>query len=299
MNHRWSVFVILALLGYMFVISENSSAATGETLQVSFINVGKGDAILIHDSSGFDVLIDGGKPLGGPKVLKYLREQGVEDIDVMIATHAHIDHIGGLKEILHDKDLPVHQVLYSGYPGDTPIWDEFEEAVQDRGLTLTAAQYPMTYTWGTTTAYVLNPVSDLEKTTQNDKSVVILLDHADIEFIFTGDISASVEAAILSRYTSLEAEILKVAHHGSEYGSSATFLAALSPLEAVITVGANPSGYPHEDTLNRLQAAGARIWRTDQSGTIVVSSDGMSHLVNGLMPLRYRLYLTPIVETNH
>ena len=249
------------------------------------------------------MLIDGGKPLAGPKVIDYLREQGVDEIDVMVATHAHKDHIGGLIEVLQETDIPVHQILYNGDSGDTEIWADFAEAVRDRRLTLTAAHYPMTYTWGTSTAYVLNPVSDLLELnqvndSQNSKSIVILLDHADVEFLFTGDIGASVEAALLSRANPISAEILKVAHHGAGSSSTAPFLAAVSPAEVIISVGKNPSGYPSRETLDRLLAAGARIWRTDQTGTIVVLSDGISYSVNGILPLGYKVYLPIVVEMN-
>ena len=123
-----------------------------------------------------------------------------------------------------------------------------------------------------------------------------MLDHAKVEFLFTGDIGASGELALISRANSISAKILKVSHHGSDDSSNATFLAAVSPYEAIISVGDNPSGYPHEETLDRLQSVGARIWRTDQSGTIVVLSDGASYTVNGLSPLAFRMYLPIVVE---
>jgi len=301
MNFKWGVIVLLTLFGSLFVSGFFASAAPSNNLKVSFIDVGEGDSILIQDETGFNVLIDGGEPLAGPKVIDYMREQAVDKIDVMVATHAHKDHIGGLVEVLRETDIPVHQILYNGDSGDTEIWANFAEAVNERRLTLTTAHYPMTYTWGTSTAYVLNPVSDpLElnqvNDNQNSKSVVILLDHADVDFLFTGDIGSSAEAVIMSRATSISAKILKVAHHGGGSSSSAAFLAAVSPAEAIISVGDNPSGYPDGETLDRLLAAGARIWRTDQSGTIVVLSDGVSYSINGLPPLGFQVFLPIVVE---
>lgn len=272
-------------------------ASTSNTLQVSFIDVGQGDSILIRDlSSGFDVLIDGGKPSAGPIVVAYLRDQGVDDIDVMVASHAHSDHIGGLIDVLELTDIPVQQVLYNGYPGDTSTWNEFATAVTNEGLTLTAAQYPYTYTWGTTTAYILNPIPGMLNPPQNDVSIVVLLDYADVDFLFTGDIDTSVESAIIAHGSPLAAEILKVAHHGSKYSSSATFLSEVDPSEAVISVGYNSYGHPDEGTLNRLRAAGARICRTDQSGTIVVLSDGVNYSVNVPCPFADWVYLPIIIR---
>jgi competence protein ComEC len=228
-------------------------------------------------------------------------EQGVDEIDVMVATHAHKDHIGGLVEVLRETDIPVHQILYNGDSGDTEIWANFAEAVNERRMTLIAAHYPMTFSWGSSTAYVLNPVSDplalyQINDNQNSKSVVIYLDNADVDFLFTGDIGSSAEAAIMARTSSISAKILKVPHHGGGSSSSPEFLAAVSPAEAVISVGDNPSGYPDEETLNRLIAAGARIWRTDQSGTVVVLSDGINYTVNGFLPISNWMYLPIVVE---
>jgi competence protein ComEC len=304
MKYKLGVIVFSTLFGFLFIAGVNVSATPSNNLKVSFIDVGQGDSILIQDQTGFVALIDGGVPLAGPKVIDYMREQGVDEIDVMVATHAHKDHIGGLVEVLRETDIPVHQILYNGSSSDTEIWANFAEAVNERRLTLTAARYPMTFTWGASTAYVLNPVSDPAEVNQvndnqNSKSVVILLDHADVEFLLTGDIGSSAEAAILSRFTPISAEILKVAHHGGGSSSSAIFLAAVSPAEAIISVGDNRYGYPDEETLDRLLAVGARIWRTDQFGTIVVSSNGGSYTVNGFSPSGYQIYLPIVVELLH
>jgi competence protein ComEC len=298
---KWRVIVIITVLGSLFISGWNISATPSNNLKVSFIDVGKGDSILIQDETGFNVLIDGGIPMAGAIVIDFMREQGVDEIDVMVASHAHKDHIGGLIEVLRETDIPVNQILYNGDSGDTEIWADFADAALDRRLTLTPAHYPMTYTWGTSTAYVLNPVSDplgLNQAidNQNAKSVVILLDHADVDFLFTGDIDSLTEAAILSRATSISAKILKVPHHGSGSSSSDAFLAAVNPVEAIISVGDNSSGYPNEETLYRLLAAGARIWRTDQSGTIVVLSDGVSYSIYGLQTLGYQVFLPIVID---
>ena len=97
------------------------------TLQVSFINVGQGDSILLRDSNGFDVLVDGGKTGQSSTILDYLRALGVDDIDVMVATHADSDHIGGLIGVLQASDIPVQSVLYNGYPDpdNSLTWQSF------------------------------------------------------------------------------------------------------------------------------------------------------------------------------
>lgn len=267
-------------------------AAPNQNLQVSFINVGQGDSALIHDTNGFDVLIDGGKTSAGPTVVAYLREQSVDDIEVMLASHADSDHIGGLIDILDMTDIPVESVVYSGYPGDTATWNNFVAAVASEGITLTVAQFPMTYTWGETTAHIMNPEPGLVNPETNDVSVVVLLEHGNNRFLFPGDIDSSVESAVVARGTPVAADILKVAHHGSAYSSSPEFLSAVQPKEAIISVGDNSYGHPAEETLNRLLASGARIWRTDEQGTILVTSDGLAYQItaeNG--EISYLLFL--------
>jgi len=225
------------------------------------------------------VLIDGGEPFAGPTVLAYLRDLGVDDIEVMIASHAHSDHIGGLIEVLEANDIPVESVLYNGYAGTTATWFNFETAVADEGLTLAAAQFPGVYSWGTMTAYVLNPSSGLSNPDQNDASVVILVNHGDVDFLFTGDIGSASEATVVARGTPIASEILKVAHHGSKFSSSADFLSSVGPVEAVIMVGNNSFGHPTDETLTRLEAAGANILRTDLHGTVVIESDGLTYRI--------------------
>ena len=270
------------------------SSTTTTTLTVSFIDVGQGDSIWIHDSDNFDILIDGGKPAAGPTVLAYLRAHLIDDIDVMVATHPDSDHIGGLINVLNATDIPVEQVLYSGYPGNTDTWMNFTTAVTNEGLTLTSAQYPAEYTWGSTTAQILNPVSGLVSPESNDASVVVLLSHGDVRFLFPGDISSSEEAAVVAHGTPVTAQILKVAHHGSASSSSASFLSAVSPLEAVISVGTNTYGHPSPDTISRLLAAGARVWRTDQQGSILIVSNGSTY--NVTEPVVYWLYLPQVIK---
>jgi competence protein ComEC len=273
------LFFIIAFFIAFFYTSATLSAPSRE-LTVTFIDVGQGDAALIQDDSGFDILIDGGKTSAGSTVLAFLIEQSVDDIDIMVASHPDADHIGGLITVLHDNDIPVREVYYNGYPGSTLTWLNFVDAVIAEGVTLTAAQFPQTYTWGLTTAHILNPVPGLVNPDTNDASVVILLIYGATRFLFTGDISSTIEATVVAHSTPIAAEILKVAHHGSAYSSSPDFLAEVSPAEAVISVGDNSYGHPAEVTLTQLLGAGARIWRTDLQGNINVTSNGMTYAIS-------------------
>jgi beta-lactamase superfamily II metal-dependent hydrolase len=283
---RNSVLRVLAISAFVLVLPLLfflSSSAASNSVTASFIDVGQGDSILLQDGSGFHVLIDGGKPSAGPTVLAYLRDLGVDDIEVMIASHSDSDHIGGLIDVFEANDIPVESVLYNGYAGSTATWFNFETAVANEGLTLAAAQFPDVYTWGTMTAYVLNPSSGLSSPDQNDASVVILVNHGNVDFLFTGDIGSSIEATVVARGTPVASEILKAAHHGSKYSSSADFLSAVGPVDSVIMVGSNSYGHPTDETLTRLSDAGANILRTDLDGTVVIESNGLTHRI--LAPL--------------
>lgn len=259
----------------LWVVSLSSAAASPAALQTTtFINVGQGDSALIRDGLGFDVLIDGGKPDTGPTVLDYLRAEGVTELDVMVASHADSDHIGGLIDVLQAADISVLQVLYNGYPGDTATWTSFVSAVAAEGLTLTPVQFPADLTWGTMQAHILNPESGLLNPETNDASIVIRLDYGVINYLFTGDIDATIEATVVARQTPVAAEILKVAHHGSAYSSSNEFLAAADPTLSAISVGVNSYGHPSPLTIDRLLTSGSQVLRTDEYGNITVYSDG-------------------------
>jgi beta-lactamase superfamily II metal-dependent hydrolase len=244
---------------------------------VAFIDVGQGDAILVRDGKGFDVLVDGGREAAGEAVLDHLRRVGVDDLEAIVSTHADSDHTGGLITVLNASDLPVESAWYNGYPGNTQTWANFVSAAAAEGLALLPLQYPAAISWGEAGVTVLNPEPGLTNPDQNEASVVLLIELGEIKTLLTADIDLSVEAELASRIASLQAEILKVAHHGSKYASGESFLAAVGPQEAVISVGPNPYGHPTLEAMSRLKTAGARLWRTDQAGTVTAVLDNTGY----------------------
>jgi competence protein ComEC len=276
-----SAALIVLLLSVLILVDTRGSAF----LQVTQINVGQGDSAILRDPNGFTILIDGGKTSAGPTLVKTLKDLAVQTIDVMIASHADSDHIGGLISVLQDHSIAVKRVLYNGYTGSTATWDQFASAVQAEGLSLEAVQFPQTLQLGQMTVWVMNPAAGLIDPETNDASVVLKISYGANRFLFTGDIDGSIEATIIARGTPLASDILKVAHHGSAYSSSLNFIASVQPKEAVISVGVNSYGHPSADTIAILETAGARVWRTDQAGSVIVNSDGLTYTI-----LNVRIY---------
>jgi competence protein ComEC len=274
----FAVVMTSLVVGLLFSSSTFAKPLSNQT--TTFINVGEGDSALLQDGNGFSVLIDGGKPGEGPVVDQFLHLQSITHLNVLMASHADSDHIGGLIIVLQDNTIQVDQVIYNGYPGTTATWDDFSSAVTARGLTLTPVNFPEVLTWGNMTAHILNPASGLTNPDTNDASIVARVDYGSTDYLFTGDINSTIEATVVARGTSVAAGVLKVPHHGSAYSSGDPFLAAVQPKDGIISVGPNSYGHPSDQTITRLINAGAHVWRTDLAGNIEVVDNGTTYNVN-------------------
>ena len=264
--------LVIVLLATIPLFQEKVTATV--PFSVTFIDVGQGDSCWLHLPNGDDVLVDGGKPQAGPAVVAYLNEHGVADIELMVATHGDADHIGGLIDVL--ASMPVAEAWLDSQTCTTAMCQEFYQALADNGVVTATVRMGESYSWGEVAALVLNPSEPLYAD-KNENSVVLRVSYGSVDFLLTGDAETGAENRMLNSGLPLEAEILKVAHHGSSSSSSPAFLSAVSPEVAVISVGPNPYGHPTEQTLARLQAVGATIYRTDHHGTIVITTDGYTY----------------------
>lgn len=253
-------------------------------LSVTFVDVGEGDCIIVRSPTGRSLLIDGGgrgnnvaaDETGKWLVLPALYRQGVRRLDAIIATHPHDDHVGGLAQVI--EQLPVGMVLNGGGKYSSQPYDNFLAAVKRRRVSLLPARPGQVFNLGGgSRAEVLYPVAPLSGTEEdiNNNSVAIRLSYGRESFLFLADVQQEGEAALLAEYPGLNATVIKVAHHGSMDATSAELLQAVRPKWAVISAGrSNPFGHPHGETLLRLKEAGVRVFRTDQLGTIEITSDG-------------------------
>lgn len=244
-------------------------------LQVHFLDVGNADSILVR-SGEHQMLIDGGESGDGDTIIDYLQEQGVDKLDLVIATHPDTDHIGGLSDVL--EVFPVEQVLMTFMDDEhTPTSKTYERlltTLDEQNLTVIEAESGQQYTLGEATIDILGPLEQYDET--NNMSVVSRITFGNHRFLLMGDAEQEAEEALIQSGVDLSADVLKTGHHGSRSSTGEDFLGVVSPTHAVISCGVdNRYGHPHPETLETLQNQGVQIWRTDTDSTIVMTSDGV------------------------
>lgn len=246
-----------------------------QALEVHFIDVGQGDAILIVAPDDKAALIDGGE--AGSGALQYLQGKGITKLDLVVATHPHADHIGGLPEVL--KAIPVAKVVTNGEEHTTATYERFLDAIADAKAEYVEVKRGTALQLGSLTLDVLHPAGLGDN--MNSNSVVLRLVHGQVAFLFAGDAESDAEVAIRSSGQALNAAVLKIGHHASRSSSSPQFLAAVKPQVAIYSAGAgNSYGHPHQETLANLANIGAEVYGTDVNGTVIVTSDGNGYSVS-------------------
>jgi len=252
-------------------------------IEVHFIDVGQADSILI--TKGNDaMLIDGGNNADGDFLVSYIKSHNISSLKYVVATHPHEDHIGGLAEVI--RNFYVENLIMPDAISTTRTFEDLLSTISDSGLKITRPVYGDTYELEEATFRILAPnassYSDL-----NNYSVVIKLVNGSNSFLFTGDAETLSESEMVDKNSGiLDSDVLKVGHHGSDSSTSLSFLNAVSPRYAVISVGAvNDFGHPSETVINKLTAIGAQIYRTDKDGTVVFTSDGKNITVDKVGPV--------------
>lgn len=248
---------------------DSSALPADSTFNIHFIDVGQADAALI-ECDGHYMLIDGGNKADSNLIYSVLKREEVEKLDIVVGTHAHEDHIGGLPGAFHytTADLtlcPVHDY-------DSKAFKDFAKSADEKGNGITIPDPGDTYPLGSAVVTILG-VNGGSST--NDTSIILRIDYGKTSFLFTGDAEREAEQAVLDSGANLASTVLKVGHHGSDTSTTYPFLREIAPQYAVISVGTgNTYGHPTEDVLSRLRDADVKTFRTDLQGDILCSSDG-------------------------
>ena len=234
-----------------------------------FIDVGQGDCIFIQSEKA-NILIDAGTSDSGGKVYTYLKNLGVNYIDYFIGTHPHEDHMGGAAAVL--SSIKVGTVFVNGEAAQGYHYERFVDVLLSKDISQKIPELGCIYEIGDFRIKFLSPKEYSQDA--NDNSLVLTVQFGNIKALFMGDAERSVEAELLKNRKLIDADILKVGHHGSRFASSAAFLNAVSPGVSVIQCGkGNSYGHPHDEALDRLNKV-TTVFRTDKDKTVILKTDG-------------------------
>lgn len=285
---KYRIISLLAAICLLFsacsIISEDSiigggqgsvSIVTGsdarDLLKVHILDVGQGDSILLQ-CGGSSMLIDAGNNADAGLVTGYLKKQGIKRLDYLIGTHPHEDHIGSLDAVI--KAFDIGKIYMPEVTSTTKTFKDVILAIKDKGMTIEKPVPGTGFKLGNAECSILAPVGS-EYEDLNNYSIVIKVVFGETSFLFTGDAQTVSEDEMISRGYDLTADVLKVGHHGSHSSTGDVFLDRVRPEYAVISCAeVNDYGHPHKETVEKLQERGIIVYRTDESGTIICTSDG-------------------------
>ena len=260
--------------------SDNNSTVVTNVdgdLIIDYIDVGQADSILIRQGDAA-MLIDGGTSECRDDLLTFLSDKNIDKFEYIIGTHTHEDHIGSLDDVVNSYDFDTF--LFPNTTATTKTFENLVLAVQQKNKKFTVPQVGQEYSLGEARFQILAPNSD-EYSSANNYSIVIKLTYGSNTFLFTGDAESLSEQEILDTGFDVNADVLKIGHHGSTTSTSKEFLDKVSPKFAVISVGENNSyNLPTKTTMEKLQEKNIPVYRTDEQGTIECISDGTNITFN-------------------
>lgn len=273
-----SLGLLILFLAFVFTYNSNytsTSSLKHDNLTVHFIDVGQGDATLLEGPNS-TILIDAGRH-DRDDVVKYLEAQNIKNIDLLVGTHPHADHIGQLPKVINN--FHVKEVWMSGDVHTSLTFEKALDAILELNVKYNEPRASEQYQFGSLLVEVVHPTKvtgDL-----NSGSIVLRISFYDIEFLFTGDAGLNAENEILEKGYELESDILKIGHHGSATSTSELFVSKIRPKLAVYSAALeNPYGHPDPMIINRLKGAGIEVHGTDKNGTIILTTNGESYKTN-------------------
>ncbi|MDD5888339.1 MAG: ComEC/Rec2 family competence protein [bacterium] len=251
-------------------IEDTKTINEGQDLTIYYLDVGQADSILIEKNNEY-MLIDAGNNEDGPLLVAYFKELGITKFKIVIGTHAHEDHIGGLDDIINNFDI--ENFYMPDAITTTKTFEDVLDALENKNIAFQTPKVDEELTFQDTTLKILSVAA--EASNINNTSIVVKLKYATTSFLFMGDAETQVEKEILNK--DIASDVLKLGHHGSKYSTSEAFLKKVSPTYAIISVGKNNTyNHPNTETINTLNKNNIKIYRTDQDGTIVAKSNGSS-----------------------
>lgn len=273
MKKKYTVIltIIFMVLAGAFELFQGTVAITpGEDLKVHFLDVGQGDSIFIELPTNETILIDASIKDASDKIINYLKEENVSKIDYVFATHPHSDHIGGMSAVI--KAFDIGQIYMPKAVTTTKTYENLLLTIKDKNLKIKTAKAGNTIIdTDDLKLVVLAPNQDSYESL-NNYSIVLKLTYKEKSFLFMGDAETLSEKEITG---DVEADVLKVGHHGSRTSTSQAFLNKVNPSYAVISVGLNNDyKHPHQEVVDRLEKKNIKIYRTDQNGDIMFTTDG-------------------------
>jgi competence protein ComEC len=288
-NRWWQIAALFPLLAVAAVIATHPFAPrlSGRNLELTVLDVGQGDSLFASFPDGRTMLVDGGGDpgnihesgmhsgldMGEDVVSPYLWSRGIKRIDVVALTHAHLDHLGGLPAVLENFQV---RELWVGRDIEIEAYRRLLAVARERGVLVRHLERGDTFQREEVSGSVLSP-EDLNQpqVVKNDDSLVLRLTDGSESMLLAGDIERPSERRILAEDQTVGVNFLKVAHHGSKTSTTDEFLAAEHPAYAAISVGRDNSfGHPSPEVIDRLEAAGVRVYRTDRDGAITATTDG-------------------------
>lgn len=273
------LLLITVLLGYYFYIYKPKEVVKPvtnleENLKIYFIDVGEADSTLIYNNGDY-TLIDAGNNKDGNKLVKYFKSLGITEFKYVITTHVHEDHIGGMDNIVRGFNID------NFYIPDTKIdnltYTEVIKELNKKNISIDTPNIDDTFTMNDLNFKVLSIDNNLEEL--NDSSIVLKMNYKNTNYLFMADATKNVEERIINK--DIKSDLIKISHHGSYDSSSIEFLEKVNPKYAIISVEKdNDYHFPHNVVLNNLDKLKIKLYRTDENGTIIASSDGDNIIFN-------------------
>jgi competence protein ComEC len=268
--------LIMIINSLLFVFPSEIYSEQIPDMQVHFIDVGQGDSILIQTPLNRTILIDAGPPEAGEKIVAYLEKLHIDKIDLLVATHPDIDHIGGILKVM--KTIEVEEILDTGKLHPTKTFANYISEIRKQKIPVQIAEKNV--------PIEIDPMITIdvwnayERYKNNNKSSIVLkLTYGDVDFLLMSDVEQQQEKEFLKEYD-VRAEILKVGHHGSKTSSSLNFLKAVNPEVAILTYSKeNNYGHPVNRVIENLYKVNAMIYSTAALGNVVIHTDGSHYFI--------------------